>query len=80
MSQEEQINPVPIPTIYANEQEMLNENSGSELVPQPQPSMLVQGVQEEGQVGVIVEEPAQTMVSGAAEFQGPSDFCAHTLV
>ena len=41
ISQEEQINPIPIPTIYTDEQEMLNGNGGSELVPQPQPGMLV---------------------------------------
>ena len=68
MSQEAQINPVPIPTIYTNEQEMLNENGGSKLVPQPQPSMLVQGVQEEGQVGVIVEGKIETMVPSATKF------------
>ena len=35
--------------------------------------MLIQGVQEEGQVGVrvIVEEPAKALVRGAPEFQGP---------
>ena len=68
MSQEEQINPVPIPTIYIDEQEMLNGNGGSELVPQPQPRMLVQGVQEEDQVGVTIEEPTKTVVPGAAKF------------
>ena len=68
MSQEEQINPVPIPTIYTDEQEMLNGNGGSELVPQTQFGMLIQGVQEEGQVGVIVEEPAETMVPSAPKF------------
>ena len=47
---------------------MLNGNNGSELVPQPQPGMPIQGVQEEGQVGVIVEELAETMVTGATEF------------
>ena len=48
MSQEEQITLVSIPTVYTDKQEMLNGNGGTELVPQPQPSMLVQGVQEEG--------------------------------
>ena len=50
---------------------MLNGNGGSELVPQPQPGMMVQGVQEEGPVGVIVEELAETVVPSAPEFHGP---------
>ena len=74
MSQEELINPIPIPTVYTNEQEMLNGNGGSELVTEPQLGMVVQGVQEEGQVGVIVEEPAETMVPNAPEFQDPLIF------
>ena len=49
---------------------MLNGNNGSELVPQPQPGMPVQGVQEEGQVGIIVEELAEAMVPGATKFPG----------
>ena len=68
MSQEEQINPVPIPTTYIDKQEMLKVNGGSELVPQPLPSMPIQDVQEEGQVGVIVEEPAEVVVPDVAEF------------
>ena len=51
MSHEEQITPVPISIAYTNEQEMLNGNVGSELVPPPQPGMLIQGVHGEGQVG-----------------------------
>ena len=47
MNQEEQIAPVPVPTKYIDEQEMLNGNGGSELVPQPQLGMPIQGVQDE---------------------------------
>ena len=71
MSQEEQINPIPIPTIYTDKQEMPNGNGGSELVLQPQHSMPVQGVWEEVQVGVTIEEPANTAVPNALEFQRP---------
>ena len=53
---------------------MLNGNGGSELVSQPQPGMLVQGVQEEGQVGVTIEEPAKIAILSATEFQGPQIF------
>ena len=53
---------------------MLNRNGGSELVPQHQPSMLIQVVQDEGPVGVRVEEPSEAMILGAAEFQGPRIF------
>ena len=42
--------------MYEDEQEMLNGNSGSEMVPQPQPSVLdIQGVQSKGQVGLVVK-------------------------
>ena len=37
-------------------------------MPQPQPSMPVQGVQEEGQVVVTVEELAEIEVPSAPEF------------
>ena len=40
MSQEQQITPVPGPTVYDDEQEMLNGNNGSKIVPHPQPSVL----------------------------------------
>ena len=39
VSQEQQIALVPIPTIYEDEQEMLNGNSGSEIVPHHQPDV-----------------------------------------
>ena len=39
MSQEEQINPIPILAIYMDEEEMLNGNGGAELVPRPQLGM-----------------------------------------
>ena len=48
MSQEEQTILVPIPMVYTAKQEMLNGNGESELVPQPQPGMPIQGVQDEG--------------------------------
>ena len=39
---------------------MLNGNGGSAIVPQPQPSVLdIQGVQSEGQVEGVVEEPTE---------------------
>ena len=51
MSQEPQITPVPGPTVYEDEQEMLNGNGGSAIVPHPQPGVPdIQGVQREGQV------------------------------
>ena len=71
MSQEEHIIPIPIPIEYVDEQEMLNGNGGSELVPQPQLGMSVQGVQEKGQVGVKVKEPANAIKPSVAKFQGP---------
>ena len=74
MSQEEQITPVPIPTVYADEREMLNGNDGTELVPQPWPGMPIQGVQEEDQVGLRVEEPSDVVIPSATEFQGPRIF------
>ena len=37
MNQEQQIIPVPSPTIYEDEQEMLNRNGGSAIVPHTQP-------------------------------------------
>ena len=53
---------------------MLNGNGGSELVPQPQLGMPIQGVQDEGQVGVRVEEPFEAVIPGAVEFHGPRIF------
>ena len=41
---------------------------------QPQLGIPIQGVQDEGQVGVRVEEPSDAMILGAAEFQGPRIF------
>ena len=35
MSQEQQITPVPGPTVYEDEQEMLNGNGGSAIMPHP---------------------------------------------
>ena len=35
MSQEQQITPIPGHTMYEDEQEMLNGNGGSAIVPQP---------------------------------------------
>ena len=69
MRQEEQIAPVPIPTIYKDEQEMLNGNSGLEMVQHPQLGVSdIQGVQGEGQAGVVVEEPTEVAAPSAAEF------------
>ena len=39
VSQEQQIALVPIPTIYEDEQEMLNGNGRSAIVPHPQPGV-----------------------------------------
>ena len=47
---------------------MLNGNGGPELVPQPQPDMPVQGVQEEGQVGVTIEELVEIVAPGVSWF------------
>ena len=69
MSQEQQITPVLGPTIYEDEQEMLNGNEGSTIVPHPQPGVPdIQGVQNEGQVDGVVEEPAEVGAPSAAEF------------
>ena len=69
MSQEQQIAPVPIPTIYEDEQEMLNGNGGSTIVPHPQLGVPdIKGVQSEGQVEGVVEEPTEVVAPGAAEF------------
>ena len=44
-------------------------------MPHPQPSVLnIQGVQSEGQVEGVVEEPVEVGAPGAAEFQGPRIF------
>ena len=49
MSQEQQITPIPGPTVYEDEQEMLNGNRGSVVMPHPQPGVLdIQGAQREG--------------------------------
>ena len=78
MSQEQQITPVPGPTVYDDEQEMLNGNGGSAMVPHPQPGVPdIQGVQREGQVEGVVEEPTEVGAPSAAEFQGPRIF-VHT--
>ena len=54
---------------------MLNGNSGLEIVPHPQLGVLdIQGVQGEGQVGLVVEELVEAVAPGAAEFQGPRIF------
>ena len=46
MSQEQQIMPVLGPTVYEDEQEMLNGNGGSAIMPHPQPGVPdIQGVQ-----------------------------------
>ena len=75
MSQEQQITPIPGPTVYEDEQEMLNGNGGSAMVPHPQPGVPdIQGVQREGQVEGVVEEPAEVGAPSAAEFQGPRIF------
>ena len=69
MSQEQQITPVPSPTVYDDEQEMLNGNGGSAIVPHPQLGVPdIQGVQREGQVEGVVEEPAEVGAPSAAEF------------
>ena len=54
---------------------MLNGDGGSAIVPHPQPGVSdIQGVQSEGQVEGVVEEPAEVVAPGAAEFQGPRIF------
>ena len=69
MSQEQQITPVPNPTVYEDEQEMLNGNGRSAIVPYPQPGVPdIQGVQREGQVEGVMEEPAGVGAPSAAEF------------
>ena len=66
MSQEQQVTPIPIPTMYEDEQEMLNGNNGLEMVPYPQPGVPdIQGVQGEGQARVVVEEPTEVVALGA---------------
>ena len=46
---------------------MLNGNSGSEIVPHPQlGAPNIQGVQGEGQVGVVVKEPTKAVAPYAA--------------
>ena len=48
---------------------MFNGNGGSAIVPHLQPGVLdIQGVQSEGQVGVMVEEPVEAVASSAAKF------------
>ena len=75
MSQEHQITPVPGPTMYEDEQEMLNGNGGSTIVPHPQPGVPdIHGVQREGQVEGVVEELAEVGAPSTAEFQGPRIF------
>ena len=75
MSQEQQITPVPSPTMYEGEPKMLNGNGGLAIVPHPQLGVLnIQGAQSEGQVEGVVEEPADVGATGAAEFQGPRIF------
>ena len=72
MSHEQQITPVPGLTVYKDEQEMLNGNGGSAIVPHPQPRVPdTQGVQREGQVEGVAEEPVEFGAPSAAEFQGP---------
>ena len=45
------------------------------MVPHPQPSVAdIQGVQGEGQTGVVVEESTEAVAPSAAEFQGPRIF------
>ena len=69
MSQEQQITPVPSPTVYEDEQEMLSGNGGSTIVPHPQPGVPnIQGLQREGQVEGVMEEPAEVGAPNAAEF------------
>ena len=51
---------------------MLNGNNGLEMVPHPELGVPdIQGVQGEGQVGIVVEEPAKAVAPGVVEFQGP---------
>ena len=75
MSQEQQITPIPSPIVYEDEQETLNGNGGSAIVPHPQLGVPdIQGVHNEGQVEGVVEEPVEVGAPGAAEFQGPRIF------
>ena len=56
MSQDQRLTPIPIPTIYEDEQEMLNGNG--EPMPGPQPSIpLLEGVPHGDQAEVVVQEP-----------------------
>ena len=69
MSQEQQITPIPCPTVYEDEREMLKGNGGSAMVPHPQLGVPdIQGVQREGQVEDVVEELAEVGAPNAAEF------------
>ena len=75
MSQEQKITPVPGPTVYEDEQKMLNGNGRSAIVPHPQLGVSdIQCVQREGQVEGVVEEPAEVDAPSVAEFQGPRIF------
>ena len=45
------------------------------MVPHPQLGVPdIQGIQGEGQAGVVVEEPIEAIALGVAEFQGPRIF------
>ena len=47
----------------------------SEIVPHPQLGVPnIQGVQSEGHVGVVVEEPTEAVALSVAKFQGPQIF------
>ena len=67
MSQDQRLTPIPIPTIYEDEQEMLNGNV--EPMPRPQPSIpLLEGVPQGDQAEVVVQEPSEAVVTREAAF------------
>ena len=83
MSQEQKITPVPGPTVYEDEQEMLNENGGSAIVPHPQPGVPdIQGVQREGQVEGVVEERSQLRLVHPVRLNSrvPGFLCTHLVM
>ena len=73
MSQDQKTTPIPIPTIYEDEQEMLNGNG--EPMPHPQPGIpLLEGVPQGDQAKVVVQEPSEAVVMREAAFEGPRIF------
>ena len=76
MSQDQKTTPIPIPTIYEDEQEMLNRNG--EPVSHPQPHiLLLEGVPQEDQPRVLVQELSEAVVMREAAFEGLGSLCTH---